>query len=225
MHAEYLIFNFIIISVPFVASFFRRTRFVHLWPQVFGAAILVLIPFITWDILVTGRHWWFNENYTMLLRILGLPLGEWHFFITVPFSCLFVWHMLPDSLDRTDIDPRWWRLVLLALMPLSFVLWLTGKEYSALAALSMGLCPVIDLLLGTRYFQHRKTLVFLPIVVGLTLIFNSYLTWRPLVLYGVEYQLDIRIGTIPLEDFFYGMSHLSYCVIVYEWLKSRRNEL
>ena len=222
MQAEYLIFNFIVICVPFVAGFMPQWRYVHLFPQVFGAALIVLIPYITWDILVTGRHWWFNELYTMDWRFFGLPVGEWLFFITVPFSCLFIWHLLPKAWDEQNVDARPWRLVLLSLLPLSFVLWLTGKEYSALAALFMGMTPIVDLLLGTHIFKRRKTIAFLPIVFGLTLIFNTYLTWRPVVLYGVEYQLDLRLGTIPIEDFFYGMSHLGYCAMVFEWLKKFR---
>lgn len=223
MQAEYLLFNLVVIIVPFVAGFFPRTRYVHMWPQVFGAALIVLVPYIIWDIQVTGRHWWFNELYTMDWRLLGLPPGEWLFFITVPFSCLYIWYMLPESWSEFRVDARIWRLVLFVLLPLSFVLWLSGKEYSALAALAMGLTPIVDLLLKTHIFKQLKTLVFIPTVVGLTFIFNTWLTWRPVVLYGVEYQLDVRLGTIPLEDFFYGMSHLCYCAIVFEWLKKRRD--
>ncbi|NNJ52496.1 MAG: lycopene cyclase domain-containing protein, partial [Ignavibacteriaceae bacterium] len=49
---------------------------------------------------------------------------------------------------------------------------------------------------------------YLLLIVIFTLIFNGFLTWRPVVTYGVEYQLDFRIITIPVEDFFYGISLL-----------------
>jgi hypothetical protein len=36
------------------------------------------------------------------------------------------------------------------------------------------------------------------------------------VLYDAAYQLDLRIFTIPVEDFFYGSSLILGCTTVYE---------
>ena len=88
---EYLLFNVIVLLVPVIMSFEKRIRFVQHWQTAFMALGIVALPYLIWDILVTGRHWWFNEQYTLDVAILGLPLGEWLFFISVPFSCLFIW--------------------------------------------------------------------------------------------------------------------------------------
>jgi lycopene cyclase domain-containing protein len=55
------------------------------------------------------------------------------------------------------------------------------------------------------------------------LVFNGYLTWRPVVLYGEAYQLGLRIYTIPIEDFGYGYALILLCRILYEFLKRRQH--
>jgi hypothetical protein len=40
------------------------------------------------------------------------------------------------------------------------------------------------------------------------------------VTYGESYQIGLRIFTIPIEDFGYGISLIFLCTIVYEKLKS-----
>ena len=55
------------------------------------------------------------------------------------------------------------------------------------------------------------------------LIFNGYLTWRPVVLYSEAYQLNIRIFTIPIEDFGYGYALILLCTILYEYFNRRQH--
>lgn len=50
-------------------------------------------------------------------------------------------------------------------------------------------------------------------------IFNGYLTWRPVVIYGREFFLGLRLGTIPLEDFLFGFSMIALTVVIWEKVK------
>ncbi len=59
------------------------------------------------------------------------------------------------------------------------------------------------------------------IVFFLTLIFNYYLTSRPVVFYNTEVNLNLRILTIPIEDFFYSFSLISIVVMSYEFFTKR----
>ncbi|MEM1010483.1 MAG: lycopene cyclase domain-containing protein, partial [Myxococcota bacterium] len=56
-------------------------------------------------------------------------------------------------------------------------------------------------------------------VFALTFVFNGYLTARPVVLYGRSYQLDLRLWTIPIEDFIYGFSLVTWNTTLLEWFK------
>ena len=58
------------------------------------------------------------------------------------------------------------------------------------------------------------------IVTGLILVFNGYLTARPIVLYGEAYQSGYRILTIPIEDFGYGFTLMLFNTLLYEKLKA-----
>ena len=53
------------------------------------------------------------------------------------------------------------------------------------------------------------------------MVVNGYLTSLPVVLYEAGQQLDFRIYTIPIEDFFYSMLMLGSNISLYEFFKSR----
>jgi len=93
MSLEYLIFNLIVIAGPIALSFEKGVHYVSRWKYSFMAIFPVLVVFIVWDALVTGRHWWFNDQYIIGFKIAGLPIEEWLFFICIPFSVLFVWEI------------------------------------------------------------------------------------------------------------------------------------
>lgn len=224
MKWEYLIFNALVVLGPLALSFDRRVHFVSRWRNALMALTPPLVVYIIWDALVAGRHWWFNEAYTLDVRLLGLPPGEWLFFVTVPFACLFVW----ECLGAYFANPRYpalaqIRRLLYIGLPVGLWLFSIGLEYTGLVCIALAGVGFLDEGLGTDLFSQRKTWVFLAIVTGLTAVCNGYLTARPVVLYGEAYQLGLRIITVPVEDYGYGISLLLYCVLGYEWLRRRQN--
>ena len=68
--------------------------------------------------------------------------------------------------------------------------------------------------------MRLKTYVYLAIVSVLILIFNGYLTTRPVVLYGEAYKIGYRILTIPVEDFGYGFTLMLFNAMLYEKLRT-----
>ncbi len=60
---------------------------------------------------------------------------------------------------------------------------------------------------------------------GFKLIANGYLTWRPIVIYGQEHFLGVRLGTIPLEDFVYGFALIGLSVVLWEYFRGRQARL
>ncbi len=179
-----------------------------------------MIPYIIWDSLVTGSHWWFNEEYTLNFSLAGLPIGEWLFFIAIPFSCLFVWEVV-SSCSGNHISSRLQsiRFSLIFAIPVGISVCSIGKEYTGIVLIFLGIVAVLDWALKTHLLLKSKTYLYLGVVTVLTLIFNGYLTSRPVVLYGSPYQLGFRIATIPVEDFGYGYTLILLCTILYEKLK------
>jgi lycopene cyclase domain-containing protein len=221
---EYLIFNAIIVSGPLALSFEKGVHYLGKWKYAFASIALVLIPFIIWDALVTGRHWWFNDLYITGIKIIGLPLEEWLFFIAVPFAVLFVWEiMLTKTGNPINPGLSFINILLLTLIFPAGMFLLASKEYTAIAFLVLAVSSGLDLILKTKILARRNTYIYLAIVFLLNLIFNGYLTSRPIVLYDTAYQMNFHIFTIPFEDILYGFGLILTNTILYEKFKERWN--
>ncbi|MDE0689568.1 MAG: lycopene cyclase domain-containing protein [Candidatus Poribacteria bacterium] len=217
MKFEYLLFNLIVTVGPVVSQFNRQIKHISQWRLKLLTNGIVMIPYIIWDVLVTGSHWHFNKAYTLDFRLFGLPIGEWLFFITVPFGCLLVWETLSDAKLSTRLRPlRYVGTVLYIALPIGIWVFSIGKQYTGLVLCCIGLVGLTDTLLRTELLMQLKTYIYLGIVVGLILIFNGYLTARPVVLYGEAYQMGYRILTIPIEDFGYGFTLMLFNAMFYE---------
>jgi len=219
MNLEYIIYNLVVVSGPLSLSFDKRVRYVNHWRRALTAAFITLVPFVIWDMLVTDRHWWFNPFHTFPVRILGLPIGEWLFFITVPFACLFIWSILNSYYTEKHFSFTVPKFLILIVALAGVAFFTVGKEYTGIVLAVFTFTLWLDIISGF-FLQRRKLfLILMAIVAGLILIFNGFLTARPVVLYGIQYQLDWRIYTIPVEDFLYGISHIFLTVLAFEWLK------
>ena len=55
----------------------------------------VVACFAGWDLLAVHRgDWWFSARYTLGLRLAGLPVEEWLFFLVVPVCALLTYEAL-----------------------------------------------------------------------------------------------------------------------------------
>jgi lycopene cyclase domain-containing protein len=218
---EYLIFNIIVISGPLFFGSLKRFYFLNHIPKAVTSIIIAAIPFIIWDVAVTNRHWFFADEYTLGFRIFHLPIEEIMFFFTVPFACIFTWemvkkHPIPFKGIENSISKNLINLFSAFLFIFSIVTYFYGKEYTTLAGLFFIASVLIDRIWGASILTNKKFLFFFILVSFFTLIFNGYLTWRPIVTYDEIYQLGFRIFTIPIEDFFFGYALLIIATSLFE---------
>jgi len=96
------------------------------------------------------------------------------------------------------------------------------KEYTILAVLSVFVVILFDLILRTRLVLSRKFWVFWVVMFIIIFIINGYLTWRPIVTYGSDFFLNIRLFTIPIEDFLYGFSLLTGNIVIWEYYNKKK---
>ncbi len=224
MKYEYLLFNVLVMAGPIGFSFENKVRFASRWPMVFTAIAAVLVPFVLWDALVVGRHWWFNQDYTTGFRVAGLPVEEILFFVSVPFACLFVWEVFFAHREAAVVIRTGTLGVFAACSLIIGTLFLLlGYEYPGLVLLALALVIGLDLVLKTGVLLESRTYRYLGVLAVFILLFNGYLTARPLVLYDTSFQLGIYIFTIPLEDFFYGFALILFTLILYEKLRRVRH--
>jgi len=91
------------------------------------------------------------------------------------------------------------------------------KEYTILAAVSVLLTVAIDKVSKTAILKKTYFYLFLLIIFGFKFLVNGYLTGKKIVIYNPVFFLGIRIGSIPLEDFFFGFSMVTLSIVFWEY--------
>lgn len=229
MKYEYLIFNIIVISGPLFFGSLKRFFFLNYLKEALISIVVSAIPFLIWDAAVTNRHWFFAEQYTMGIRFFGLPFEEILFFFTVPFACLFTWQMVKkyfisssfnsnqlNGIADNFLSNRTIIAIIILFLIISIASFTNGKEYTSLTALIFSLSILYDKYYGAKIIITKRFVVYFIFVSLFTVIFNGYLTWRPIVTYDEIYQIGLRIFTIPIEDFFFGYALLIFCTSIFE---------
>ncbi len=222
----YLYLNLVIIAFPLLFSFERRLRFYSKARPLLIAMLLVGCVFVGWDALATYRgHWAFNPSYVNDIRLLGLPLEELLFFVTVPYSCLFVYESIRYFLGDAKLFAPRKRLfagagVVLAALSFGFL----DREYTFLAILSVGLTLLVVSAVRIEILSSRAYWTYITATLGLFLIFNFILTSLPVVEYSPLAISNIRVITIPLEDFLFNFSMLTSYLTAYVWALGIKNQ-
>jgi lycopene cyclase domain-containing protein len=220
----YLFLNAMILASPLFFSFERRwIKFYKKLKPLLVSLFIVGIFFIAWDVFATSRgHWSFNPAYINSIKLLGLPVEEILFFVTVPYSCLFVFESVLHFLgDKKLFSPRKWLSsvvgVLISLSAFGFY----SKEYTFLAIISVGVSILFVSLVNVKLFSSRAYWIYTILTLVLFLIFNYILTSFPVVQYSSNAISGFRITTIPIEDFLFNFSMLTCYLTVYIWASKK----
>ena len=222
----YLLINVLSIAPPLLLSFDRRVHFHTSWKYLFPAIAITLLIFVIWDIIFTAAGVWsFNETYHSSLEILGLPLEEYLFFITIPYASIFTIHVLAHYFPGFRLNRLLTRLLsytLIAALLLVAVLHI-GEAYTAVsfifAALVIGLVLWKSPSLLARFYP-AYLVILIPFGFVNGLLTGSFIEDQ-VVWYNDQENLGIRLGTIPLEDLFYGMSLILLVYFLSETFRSR----
>lgn len=221
MKIEYLLFDLFIFIFSWIGALsYPKKILPRVRPMIVDTAIVALF-FIVWDQVVTGWWWRFNPVYTLGILIGNLPIEEVLFFLIIPSSCLLIWVNL-----RVHTYDQWqWpveQLVGVGLVVLTFISLAQGWWYTmTVCGLGVGICVWSAWTL--KFLRKRAVSMWIGLVVVLTLIFNGYLTWRPVVLYEQSVKSGVMIGTIPVEDMLYGLILVVAVGMIYERYESSGN--
>lgn len=190
--------------------------------------IIVAAIFIIWDIIFTSFGiWGFNSEYLVGFSIFNLPIEEWLFFITVPYASVFIYDCLKYYFPK-------WKLsnsgniiaVFLGIILAIFALLYLGKHYTYITFITLAFVLFL-LSISKADYLGRFFVAYLIILFPFLLvngILTGSLTSEPVVWYNDNFNLDLRISTIPIEDVFYGMLLILGNVAFYEYLQKRSRE-
>lgn len=228
MNTLYLLLDLGVILFPFLLSFDRKVNFVSTWKAVFGAIIIIGLPFLVHDYCFTAMGvWGFNTDYLTGVHITNLPIEEVLFFIVVPFACTFIYQCCMAYFNRFNYE-RFNNAVyaILTIYALVVLFIGMGRWYSTMVA-------VIALLFLALLITKRADYPVLPLAFFLSLIpffgMNSILTGsmtpEPIVWYDNAENIGFRWGTIPAEDILYCLILVAGNILVFDWLKSKTTSL
>ena len=212
------------LAVPFIASFHPSVPFYREWRYFFPVALIVGALFVIWDIFFTvSGIWSFNPRYISGIKFFKLPIEEVAFFICIPYACQFTYYcfskLLRSPLSNAAATNIAYTIagILMASGLYHVILFYTSVTFLLLAAL---LYFTAGNGIELKYFFLAFMANLLPFFISNGLLTGSWIA-EPVVVYNQNYNLGIRVGTIPIEDFFYGMLFQWANVRGYNYLKGR----
>lgn len=202
---------------PFALSFDDKVHFVTHWPATFAALALTGVLYLFWDALVVRRgDWSFNPTYTGDFRLFYLPVGELLFFVAVPYACLFMFEVIRayvPGVDLWTVHPTTLYAGALVFVAAAWVFRHLGYTLLSLASVAIFLSTLAlthPSLAGRSEFWLWFGFCF--VAFG---IVNGLYTALPTINYNPCAIWGLRLGTIPLEDFFYNLSYLGLTLCFY----------
>lgn len=208
----YLLVNFFSILVCFIYSFHHKVRFDKYFPAFIKASLLVTIPYIIWDAYFTKIGvWWFNDRYLIGLRLLGLPIEEWLFFVCVPFACTFSYFCL-NKFFKIGFSDKYF---FLAAVVFCFVIaFLNVNSIYPFVTFLVAAFTILYLRFVEKLDWLGEVSIAYTVLQIPFFIVNGILTGTGLeeaiVNYNSAHFWNIRILTVPIEDSVYG-----YALIVW----------
>ncbi len=214
--SEYLLINIFTIIVPLILTLEQKLKFYKKLPAVFISILVVSTVYIIWDSIATkAGDWAFNPKYLLGIYWLDLPLEEILFFITVPYSIIFINETVNFYLKEKEIFfSRYIYFAIMILLIIGIILF-ANQNYTMIV---LTYCLTFFILAVSFYPEILKSKIFwITIIISYLpfLIVNYLLTSLPIVTYNTDAIWGNRFITIPLEDFFYSFSMISLWLLVY----------
>lgn len=205
----------LIFVIPFIISFHPKINFYkNLQQKVYGL-VCVLAFFVVWDVWFTGMGVWeFSKLHVSKSSFYGLPLEEVLFFPVVAFSMLVVFYSLKHIYKDSEFQIRKENFYTASSILFLVGVWNYELTYTFVVCLLTSIAIFWATYfrlekIQTKAFLYTLLISFLPF-----LIFNQMLTGTPVVLYDTAYNLGIRVGSIPIEDFVYNFLLIFLILVV-----------
>lgn len=223
----YLLVDMLSISIPLLRSFEHRVRFIQHWKAILVSIAIPGAIFLIWDVYYTHIGvWGFNPDYLVGITLVNLPVEEWLFFVCIPYACIFTHEALKYFIPTNPIEhlEKW---ITYGLLLVLFVVGLIHVDnlYTGVTFIACGAALALLKFVLKAPFLSRFYFSFLVILIPFFIV-NGILTGsfipEQIVWYNDDENMGIRMGTIPVEDTFYGMLLLIMNISLFEYLKKPR---
>ncbi len=223
----YLLIDVLVFLGPLTRAFEPRIFYIGKWKRLLAATMAVFLLFLPWDIAFTGAGvWGFAERYLIPWDFFGLPLEEVLFFVVVPWACYFIFEVL--QLFFPWKGSKRWVYTLTLFAALGCIGWAMkhpDQAYTFWTFLLLGAGLGLAFVWKPTWlaaFYRAWGLALLPFFAVNGLLTGSFLE-EPIVWYNNAENMGVRMGTIPVEDAFYGMLMMLLYTAVVQWKKAPKS--
>ena len=221
--STYLIINILIIFIPLILSFDKNLKFYKKVPFVFQSIAFISTAYIVWDVIATKRgDWAFSPEHLIGFYILGLPLEEILFFITVPYACIFIFETVSFYVKEKKLNFNKKLSIIPAVILIVLGIIFYDQNYTFTVSIFAAAFFIVAVLFNGSLLASRN--FWITILIGFIpfLIVNYFLTSIPVVTYNETAFSGKRFITIPYEDFLYSFSMISLWILFYELAKEKK---
>lgn len=223
----YLLLDVLSFLFPFLFSFYPKSNFSRKWKYLAPAILIPAVLFIAWDEWFTQMGvWGFNARYVSGVYLLSMPVEEILFFLCIPYACVFTYeainYLISKRLSRSTTN-----LITDVLVVGLFVFGLIYMDrwYTAVTFFATSVFLLLHRWWWKSLFIGKFYVAFLFILIPFFIV-NGILTGtgieEEVVWYNNAENMSIRIGTIPVEDIFYGLLLLLMNVSLFEFLQKKK---
>jgi len=224
----YLLLDLLSISFPLLATFDKRIGYYKNLKYIFPGIFITGVFFIFWDAFYTKWGiWGFNQKYLLGVDFINLPLEEWLFFFCIPYASIFIYESVKyfKKGHVQSFKSKWISLVL-GIVLITLALIFNYQAYTFATFLLLGIyLLLLEFLLKVKWLSHFY-MSYLWVLIPFFIV-NGFLTGsfieEQVVWYDNTENFGIRIGTIPVEDVFYGMLLIVMSVHIFEFLKTKNS--
>lgn len=220
----YLFIDFGAFIVPFIFSFHPKIKFYKEWKAFWLSNLIITVLFITWDVLYTHLGvWGFNERYITGFKVFNLPIEEVLFFVCIPYASIFTYHCFKLFFSKTYSFQFGFIGFVLIVLLVAFAILNFSKIYTSVTFITLAFL-LSNCFLYSLEWLRTFFLMYLVILIPFFIV-NGLLTGtgldEPVVWYDNSENLSVRVLTIPVEDFFYGMLLLLLNTYTFESFKRK----
>lgn len=223
MKLLYLLLDIGTLLCPVLLSFEKRVNYIRSWKASFLASLIIAVPFLIWDhIFTTNGFWGFNPDYTLGIKLFGLPLEEYLFFIVVPFACTFIYEVVKYYFRNFSLN--WFNKIFSFSIPaygMMLLLFPTYGYYTVSVEVTATLVLLFLLLNKQIKFAGVAFLISMIPFFIMNGILTGGLTEEPVVWYSELEKVPFRLWTIPMEDVLYSFTMIVGNIVVFEKLQQK----
>lgn len=223
----YLFFHLSILITLVVAKGVYRPLHLPSVKKYFAAILIASLPLLILDMGVTGLWWDFNPEFLVSnIRLFRIPVEEWIFFLLVPYALLVLHHniQLETKLFSSYFSSWLSKFSSLLFLQVLFLILFIGtvpKGWWYTAVMAVMMVAVLERMKRIKLFLSTGLLIMIGFLLLTTLLFNSYLTALPVVVYNSIYKSGVMVGPIPVEDFLFGLVLYLHVAVQYEISKQQ----